>query len=225
MLRSPLFWKWHYQQMLSRLVLGGRVPEVDKEYTVGAFYKVFFMSCCGLCASKITTFVDSHIVFDLSKPIKGPDAEELHELEQLRHDDAADAAAAGASGIAAASIAFEETRVTGGGVSEGGQLNPDRAKPQVAITVEEQAPAVGPLTAPAPSAPTLVSSSFSPPTSQAASIPTMQVRMMARIFGFVCAHALLAYLRHIRCCCRTCGGSFGGSSSAALTLRSHKRWL
>jgi hypothetical protein len=179
MLRSPLFWKWHYRQMLSRLVLGGRVPEVDEEYTVGAFYKVYFMSCCGLCASKITTFVDSHIVFDLSKPIKGPDAEELHELEQLRHDDAADAEAAGksaASGVAATSIAFDETGVTGGRVSERGQLNQDRADTQVAIKVENQAPAVGPLTAPAPSV----------STPEAASIPTMQVRIMASIGGFAC---------------------------------------
>lgn len=171
---SPIFQSWHYRQYLSRLVVGGRVPELDSEYTVVAFYKVYFMSCFGLCRSKITTFVDSHIVFDLSKPLKGPDAEELQELEQLRHGDAAEAegadAAAQTPAVTSASITFNEMGVSG---RVGGQSNQDRADTQAAIDVESLALAVGPLTAVAPPAPT--------PT--AASIPTTQVHIVRYLGG------------------------------------------
>jgi hypothetical protein len=68
--RRPIYLRWHFQQVISRLVLGGRVPELDKEYTIGAFFKVYFLSCCGLLAGKINVFVDSHIMFDMSKTLK-----------------------------------------------------------------------------------------------------------------------------------------------------------
>ena len=71
--------------MVSRLVLGGRVPQLDKDYTIGAFFKVYLLSCCGLLAGKIKVFVDSHITFDMTKTLKGPDAGEMKELEALRN--------------------------------------------------------------------------------------------------------------------------------------------
>ena len=46
------------------------MPELDKEYTLGAFFKAYFFSCCGLLAGKLHVFVDSHIMFDMSQTLK-----------------------------------------------------------------------------------------------------------------------------------------------------------
>lgn len=74
---------------LFQLTLGGRTPKLGEGYTLGAFFKVYIMSFCGLCGAKILLFIDSHIKFDMTKDLTGPDAGERQELELLRENVAA----------------------------------------------------------------------------------------------------------------------------------------
>jgi len=74
---------------LFQLTLGGRTPQLGEGYTLGAFFKVYIMSFCGLCGAKILLFIDSHIMFDMTKNLTGPDARERQELELLRENVAA----------------------------------------------------------------------------------------------------------------------------------------
>ena len=74
---------------LFQLTLGGRTPQLGEGYTLGAFFKVYIMSFCGLCGAKILLFIDSHIKFDMTKDLTGPDAGERQELELLRENVAA----------------------------------------------------------------------------------------------------------------------------------------
>ena len=85
----PIYLRWHWRQVISRLTLGGRTPKLGEGYTLGAFFKVYIMSFCGLCGAKILLFIDSHIKFDMTKDLTGPDAGERQELELLRENVAA----------------------------------------------------------------------------------------------------------------------------------------
>jgi len=57
----PIFLCWHYQQMVSRLVIGGSQATLDGNYSVCSFFGAYLASCCECCGQRILVFVDSHL--------------------------------------------------------------------------------------------------------------------------------------------------------------------
>jgi hypothetical protein len=146
--------------VVSRLVLGGRVPVLDQEYTIGAFFKAYFMSCCGLLSGKLLAFVDSHITFDMNAPLQGPDDKEQRQIDIVR-DQAGEGnkeqevatPASFAPPMAVGTITFHsqsgDTMSRGGKLTEG--ITRDRNIAEAPVVID-QAPAAAhaPASGPAP---------------------------------------------------------------------------
>ena len=135
------------------------MPVLDQEYTIGAFFKAYFMSCCGLLSGKLLAFVDSHITFDMDKPLQGPDDKQQEQID-LVHSQAGGGTEAQAVAtpatlappMAAASIAFYnesgDTMPRGDKSTEGISRDGNIAETPVVIDIDKQAPAAA--SAPAP---------------------------------------------------------------------------